>query len=1013
MQLKRETLLVLMAFFWAGLLSAGAQQTDGKLAIANTAQNSSGSGIAAQQDTVEGRVIDSQDEETIPGVNIQIKGTTRGTTTDMEGEYSIAVSPADTLVFSFVGYQKQEVPVDDRNTINVTLRSQAVTGEEMVVVGYGTQNVDDNTGSITSISSDDFNSAGITSPGELFSGKVSGMRVTSNSGAPGAGSTIRIRGGSSLTASNDPLFVIDGVPMEGGSISGMRNPLNTINPNDIESVSVLKDASATAIYGSRASNGVIIITTKKGRKGQDLEVSYNAKFSYETQREQLDVLGADEFRDVIDNRFGEQGTQYLGDANTDWQDQIYENAFSQDHTISFQGSYGNLPFRASFGFTGNEGILRTSENDRLTGSVSLTPTFLDDQLDVQLNLKGMRVANRFANQSAIGAAVSFDPTQPVMADSSGAPYGGYTTWTDTDGNPIPIAISNPVALIEQTRDESTVYRSIGNVQFDYSPVSIPNVTATLKLGYDYSDVSDGETVIPESAAFQYTGPRTSGQFNEYDQRKENELLDFYVEYERDLDALQSSFDITAGYSWEHHYEEGSNYTTNYDRADTTVVDANTSYKTENYLVSFFGRMNYDFKGKYLFTGTLRQDGSSRFSEDNRWGLFPSAALAWQINEEPFMEPVESLSRLKLRLGYGVTGQQRIQQGDYPYLARYTGSEPTARYQFGDEFLRTLRPEGYNANLKWEETTTYNLGLDYGFYDNRLKGTVEAYYRETNDLLNVVPVPAGTNFTNRILSNVGTMEVKGLEFDITGTPIAREEAYLDISFNVTHNVNEITKLTTVDDPGYEGVETGGIAGGTGNTVQIHSTGHPRSAFYVYEQVYDQDGEPVEGAYVDRNGDGMITTDDKYRKGDPAPDVSFGLSSNFQYQNWDASFSARAQIGNQVYNNVQSEYGFYADMQYNQYVRNAPTSIRETQFYEARFHSDHYIEDASFLRMDNVSVGYTFNELLPGETSLRVSGTVRNAFVITEYDGLDPEVSGGIDNQIYPRPRTFIMGLNLNF
>ncbi|WP_212747546.1 SusC/RagA family TonB-linked outer membrane protein [Fodinibius saliphilus] len=967
------------------------------------------------QITVTGTVTDAETQEALPGVNVTVNGmATRGTSTDLDGNYSLKVpSTQDTLTFSFVGYIKQVVPVSGRSTINIQLAPDVQQLQDVVVIGYGTQDKDDNTGSVTAVSAEDFNEGAITSPEELFQGKAAGVTVTSNDGAPGSGATIRIRGGSSLSADNNPLYVVDGVPLDGGNVSGMRNPLNTINPNDIESISILKDASATAIYGSRASNGVVLITTKRGVEGQDFEISYTGKASYHMQSNEVDVLSADEFQTIVEQQHGQTGTQLLGDANTDWQDQIYSNSFSQDHNLSLSGAYKSLPYRLSVGFSGNSGLLETSDMDRFTGSIAVNPTFLDDALKVDLNLKGMQVKNRFANRGAIGSALTFDPTQPVTVDNNA--YGDYFTWTNQNGDPIPIAPANPMALLKQNFNESTVYRSIGNIKVDYALPFVDNLNAVVKAGYDYSDVDDGQNNIIADAAYAYQGPNgANGQRIDYTQKKENELLDFYLKYNKDLESIDSKLDLTAGYSWEHHYEEGSTYATNYNTADTLVVNQDTDYKTEHYLVSFFGRANYTFKDKYLLTATLRQDGTSRFSEDNRWGLFPSAALAWKIHEESFLDDVEEINQLKLRLGYGVTGQQRINQGNYPYLPQYTFSEPTAQYQFGDTFIQTLRPEGYNQNLKWEETTTYNIGLDYGLFDDRLFGSIEAYYRETNDLLNVIPVPAGTNFTNRILSNIGSMEVKGVELNITGRVLSTEDTYLEVGLNASRNVDKITKLTTVNSEDYIGVETGGISGGVGNTVQIHSVGHPRSSFYVYEQVYDENGNPIEGVYVDRNEDGKITAEDKYRYKNPSPDVTLGLSSRFEYKNWDASFSARANIGNYIYNNVASTNTMYSSMYNSQgYLSNAITDIKELQFNNAQFHSDHYVENASFLRMDNISVGYTFGDIFDQVQSMRVSATVQNAFVISNYSGLDPEVFNGIDNNIYPRPRTFILGLSLNF
>ncbi|MEL7834805.1 TonB-dependent receptor [Fodinibius sp. Rm-B-1B1-1] len=966
------------------------------------------------QTSVSGTVIDAETGETLPGVNITVKDMPeRGTATNIDGEFTLNVpSLEETLVFSFVGYVTQEVPLNGQQNIEVSLSPDVQQLEDVVVIGYGTQDVDDNTGSVTAVNASDFNEGAVTNAGELFQGKAAGVNVTSNDGAPGSGTTIRIRGGSSLSASNDPLFVVDGVPLDGESVSGMRNPLNTINPNDIESISILKDASATAIYGSRASNGVILITTKRGSAERGFEASYTGKLSYQTKTKEVDVLSANEFRSTVEENLNPSAQQLLGDANTNWQSQIYDDAISQEHNISFSGAASNVPYRVSLGFNGSNGILKTSSMDRFTGSIAVNPSFLDDDLQVDLNLKGSRVDNRFAERGAINTAITYDPTKPVSVENN---FGNYYAWTGQNGNPISIAPANPMALLEQTKDEATTYRTIGSAKFDYIMPFQENLTATLNLGFDYSDVGDGSIRITDQAAFDYVGEgEPNGTRQSYDQRKENELLDFYLNYKEDLESINSNLDVTAGYSWEHHYEESSNYVTNFNTSDTLVVDEDTDFRTEHYIVSFFGRMNYTFNDKYLLTATLRQDGTSRFAEDERWGLFPSAAVAWKIHEESFLDGFEDLNQLKLRLGYGVTGQQRIGQGDYPYLARYTASESTARYLFGNDFVTTLRPEGYNANLKWEETTTYNVALDYGFFNDRLFGSVEAYHRRTDDLLNVIPVPAGTNFTNRILSNIGTLEVQGLEFNVTGRLISTEDSYLEVGFNASHNVNEITKLTNVESENYIGVETGGISGGVGNTIQIHSEGHPRSSFFVYEQVYDENGNPLDGVYVDRNGDGQITADDKYRYEDPAPDFTFGFSSRFEYKNWDASFSARANVGNYVYNNVASNHTVYEFMYNSQgYLNNAMTDINDYGFSNAQYMSDHYVENASFLRMDNMSVGYSFNNLFDRVKSLRVSGTVQNAFVITNYSGLDPEVFNGIDNEVYPRPRTFILGLSLNF
>lgn len=974
--------------------------------------------IAQTEHRVSGTVTEAGTQTPLPGVNIVVQGQPdRGTATTIDGEYSITVEPDGVLVFTYLGFVRQEVPVDGRETIDVVMQEDIAELEGLVVIGYGVQQRGDNTGSVSTVSSRDFNQGAITSPEDLFQGRSAGVNVTSNSGAPGAGATIRIRGGSSLSASNDPLFVVDGVPLDDGGIAGMRSPLNSINPNDIESITVLKDASAAAIYGSRASNGVIIITTKRGASGQPLQVDYAGRYSYQTNTDRIGVLGADEFRTFVeqgveDGRISAAALNSLGNAQTSWQDEIFRNAFSQDHNISVAGSFRDFPYRVSVGFSGNQGVLRTSSNDRLTASVALTPAFFDDQLNVDLNFRGMRVDNRFAQTGAIGTAIAFDPTQPVHTDND--QFGGYYTWVAGDGSPISIAPANPLALIDQRRDVSTVFRSIGNIKLDYSPNFFRDLTATISAGYDYSDVGDGLVTISEQAAYAFDASGLSGERTNYDQRKENELLDIYFNYDRFLSGLDSQLDLTAGYSWEHHYEEGSTYSTNFDRSQNIRVNTDTQYRTEYYIVSFFGRANYSLMDRYLFTGTLRSDGTSRFAEDNRWGLFPSFAFAWKMHDERFLSNADWLSELKLRLGYGVTGQQRIGQGNYPYLPQYTFSQENARYPFGNQFITTLRPEGYNTNLKWEETTTYNVALDYSFNDEQIFGSLEYFFRQTDDLLNVIPVPAGTNFTNRILSNVGSLEVQGLELDLTTRLLSTEDSFWQVTFNTTYTIDEITRLTTVDDPAFLGVETGGIAGGVGNTAQIHSVGHPRSAFFVFEQVYDSDGNPIEGLYVDRNGDGVINEADKYRYKSPAPDFTFGLSSRYEYRNWDAAFAARTSFGNYVYNNVASDNAVVSQT-YNTtgFLTNPTEFIRSANFTNVQYLSDHYVENASFLRLDNIAVGYRFDDLFNAVSSMRVSATVQNVFTLTEYSGQDPEVFGGIDYNLYPRPRTFVLGLNLNF
>lgn len=966
------------------------------------------SAVLGQQFEITGTVRDATDGTSLPGVNVLVKGTFTGISTDTNGKFAITVGTDDILVFSYVGYLTKEIKPVSGQVLNIALDLDVMAIAEVVTIGYGTIRKEDATGAVAAISTDDFNKGAITSPQELITGKIAGVQVTNGGGAPGEGVTIRIRGGSSLSATNDPLIVIDGVPVDNGGISGMRNPLNTIHPNDIETFTVLKDASATAIFGSRASNGVIIITTKKGKADKAVKVNYEGNISVGTRSGEIEVFTANEFRALINERYASNAnaTDLLGTANTDWQSEIFQIAISHDHNLSFSGGLYGVPYRASVGFSDQSGILKTDELQRITGSIALNPSFFDNHLKVNVNARGMNVNNNFANRGAVGAAVCFDPTQPVY-DESG--YDGYFTWLQTNGSgdPITIATANPVSLIDQRDDESTVNRIIGNVQFDYKFHFFPDLKVNLNLGLDRSE-SEGSVLVPETAGWSFDPVNGGGERTSYTQMKSNELLDFYFTYDKEIPSVMSRINATAGYSWQHFYNEGTSYRTNYN--ETNII-TDSDYKSENYLVSFFGRLNYVLLDKYMFTATLRQDGSSRFSPDTRWGLFPAAAFAWDVAKEPFMGTTV-LNTLKLRLGWGVTGQQDIGQ-NYPYIPRYTMGMENAMYQFGSDFYYTYRPEGYDANIKWEETTTYNIGLDFGFLNNRVTGTVDAYMRETNDLLNFVNVPAGTNLTNMIFTNVGDLINQGIEFTINGKVISTPDMVWELGFNATYNKNEITKLTLTDDPDYPGVATGGISGGVGNNIQIHSVGYPAYSFFVYEQVYDTDGNPIEGLYVDRNGDGQVNDEDKYRLHSASPDYFLGFSSYFSYKDFDFAFSGRASIGNYIYNNNFS--GATYSSLYNSvgYLGNVPTSVQNSNFENPKYFSDYYIHNGSFMRLDNVSVGYNFSEMIPFVSNLRVYGAVQNVLVVTKYEGLDPEVGGGIDNNIYPRPRTFIFGVSVEF
>src|SRR5690554_584746 len=826
---------------------------------------------------VRGTVTDMGGEPIIDA-NILVQGTLTGTVTDFDGNFLLQAPANGVLEISYIGYQPQEISINNQTVINIILQEDTELLDELVVIGYGTVRKDDATGSVVAVDATSINRGLATSPSDLLAGQVAGLSVVSAGGAPGSSSSIRIRGGSSMSASNDPLIVIDGVPVDNAtSISGMADPLSTINTNDIETFTILKDASATAIYGSRASNGVIIITIKRGHSGK-VQVSYNGNVSVSTKTGIVDVMDATTFRDYVVNSFGADSQQAaaLGNSETNWQDEIYRTAVSTDHNLSASGSVGEvLPYRVSVGYTNENGILRTSNLERFTGNINLTPSFFDDQLRVQLNAKGMYITNRFADQGAINSATQFDPTMPIYSTNSN--YGnGYYMSLKSDGTPIDIGLANPLAILEQKHDNSTVYRSIRNMQLDYAFPFLPELRANLNLGYDISK-SDGEVLIDDNSPMSWTWGNYKagwGDNRTYHQYKSNTLLDFYLNYNKDFGAHR--LDAMGGYSWQRFYNETEDtYPYSAAMASETGEEFyrdSYDYSTESYVISFFGRLNYSILDRYLLTLTLRNDGSSRFSPDNKWGLFPSAAFAWKIINEPFMEDADKvMSDLKLRLGYGVTGQQNLGSGDYPWMGRYSYSQAGANYFFGDQMIPLIRPLAYDENLKWEETTTYNAGLDYGFLNNRITGAFDVYYRKTTDLLNTVGIAAGTNFSNQLLTNVGELENKGIEFTITGRPVVSKDWNWNLSYNVTLNQNRITKLTINDDPSYVGVRFGGIDGGTGNNIAIHRIGYPAGSFYVYEQVYDENDKPLEGVYVDQNADGMINEQDLIPYKNPAPDI----------------------------------------------------------------------------------------------------------------------------------------------
>jgi iron complex outermembrane receptor protein len=961
-------------------------------------------GAFAQID-VKGHVKDAQGEPVI-GATVRVVGTQTATVTDFDGNFALKANQGADITVTYVGYQ--EATVKAARNLEITLKEDEAVLNEVVVIGYGTVRKSDATGSVMSVEADQLNKGLATSPADLLQGKTPGVQITTNSGAPGAGSKIRIRGGSSLSASNDPLIVIDGLPISSTEISG-GDVLNTINPNDIESFSILKDASATAIYGSRASNGVILITTKKGKAGSKPRINIDMSGTFKTVAKKVDVLSADAFREFFMQNYGDNADAVaaLGNANTNWQDEIYRNTFAEEINASVTGGYVakegsfKMPYRVSAGFLNNEGNLKTSSMTRGTVGFNLTPTLLNDRLTINLNGKGVFTHNSYADEGAIGAAVKYNPLKPVYNED-----GSYYRW-ESNGAPNTMASLNPVAMLNQQNKNSYVRRFVGNAQFDYKFKFLDGLRANLNLGLDYSTTT-GWNITEKGSEISYHNKieNGTGLWEKYTQLRRDQTLEFYLAYAKDLKEINSRFDVLAGYSWQHFFNKTTNEKVANDGSDVEYPVSKPLFKTESFLISFYGRLNYTFMDRYLFTFTLRDDGTSRF-QNNKWGLFPSAALAWRISEEPFLKDVNWLSNLKLRLGYGITGQQNINQGDYPSIPTYHTNQSGSLYWFGNSVITPITPKGYAAQIKWEETTTYNIGLDFGFARNRINGSIDIYKRKTKDLLNTVPVAAGTNLTNYLLMNVGDMENKGIEGALNVVPIEKKDLRWEIGINVSYNKNEITRLTASDDPKYQGVETGGISGGVGNNIQIQKVGNPLNSFYVFQQVYDEAGKPLQGVYVDRNHDGQITDDDRYVYYKPDADVNIGLNTELSYKKWTLSASLRSSLGNYVYNNVASDAEMKADMWTNNFISNRLASAPYSNFSQAQYKSDYYVRNASFLKLDKVTLAYNIAPWV------RVNFTAQNVFTITNYDGVDPEVGNGIDNNMYPRSRNFIVGASFNF
>jgi len=958
--------------------------------------------IALGQSTVTGTVTEQSSSLPLPGVNVVIKGTATGTATDFDGNYQLAVNNGDILVFSYVGYQALEVTYSGQTTLNVQLIEDAAQLDEIVVIGYGSVKKEDLTGTADLITSEDFNQGPVVSAQQLITGKIAGVSVTSGGGAPGEGQTIRIRGNGSLSLSSNPLIVVDGVPLNDGGVGGTRNPLNLINPNDIESMVVLKDASATAIYGSRAANGVILIQTKKG-KDSEFKFNLNSSMTFSNPVDKVDLLSAGQFTRLITETGDASAIARLGSSKTDWQDQIYVDAVGTDHTFSALGSAWGVPMRASLGYSDQNGILDTDNFKRTTGSISLTPSLLDDHLKIELNARGAYTENRFADRGSIGNAVSFDPTQPVFDVSNPLldKFGGYFSWIDPNtGYQLNLAPSNPLALIKLNNDTADVRRFVGNIKFDYKLHFFSDLTATVNLGYDKSN-SNGRRVT--SDLLPTSNPNFEGSYSLYGQDATNKLFDAYLTYSKSINDLHN---ITAvvGHSYQSFEFDNNDSSRDFNTGITTGGGID---KSKNVLLSYFGRLNYDFDGKYLLTATVRADASSKLNPDDRWGYFPSLAVAWNAHKESFLED-SFLNELKLRVGYGEVGNVNG-LGDYRFLTQYIGSQPSANYQFGTGFLQTYRPEPINEDLRWEVGSTINIGLDYGLFDKRISGSINAYLKETKDLIAFASVDPFTNFGNRVDKNIGDMENKGIEFAINVIPFQTDEFEWSLNYNIAFNDNTITNLP-FDQP------TGGISGGVGNNVQVHTEGETPNSYFVFQQVYDTSGKPIEGAYVDRNGDNLINDEDKFIYKDPYADIIMGLNTNVRFKNWDFAMVTRANLGNYAYDNVASANAYGARATQNNILYNLHSDYLSTGFEnttETNLLSSHFVKEASFFKIDNITLGYRLPEDTFKDVSLRLYGSLQNVATVTNYKGLDPEINGGIDNNFYPRPRTFVMGVNIDF
>ena len=948
-------------------------------------------GAFAQQ-SVSGLITDNSGTP-LPGVNVIIKGTNVGVSSDFDGNYQINVDNGQILVFSYIGYDSVELTVNGANQ-DVKMTESDSELDEVVVIGYGTVRKKDLTGAVDLVTEKNFAKGSVVSPQQLIRGKVAGVSIVSNSGAPGDDSNVLIRGIGSLNLNSNPLYVVDGIPLDSGGVGGSRSPLNAINPADIEAISILKDASATAIYGSRAANGVVLITTKKGKTGE-LKFNFSSRSSSFTPIDFVDVLNATQFKYAVQATGVSDYISRLGSNDTDWQKEIYETARAQNNSFSVSGGLLNMPFRASLGYTDQDGILMGDNFNRMTGSFNIAPSLLDGDLRANVNVRFVRSENDFANRGAIGSAVFFDPTKPVFGSSSN--YGGYYTWLDSTGKKLALSPTNPLALLNLSDDESTVDRIITNLKLDYD-LPIDGLIATVNAGYDNSK---GEGFSSQDKNMPTDAAGFNGSNNMYSNETTNLLFDAYLNYA--LESGKSNLSVTAGHSYQSfEYDNSSTASVEYLNPDGSVnsgSSTNNSFidTSKNVLLSYFGRVNYSFDEKYLLTATLRADASSKLPSSDRWGQFFSAALAWNFYDD-------GVDKLKFRVGFGEVGNVNG-LGDYNFLTRYVSSDSQAKYGFGNSFYSTYRPAPINKNLRWEVGQTTNFGIDFTFSDLKLNGSLNAYVKKTNDLIATAVIDPFTNFGTTIDANIGDMENKGVEFQLNSTLFESDDLKFDINYNVSINDNKITRLDNEQN-------VGGI--GFGAFLQRHETGKSPYSYYVYKQIYDHKGRPIEGSYADLNGDGRINNDDRYFYKDPYADVLMGLSASITYKDFDLSMASRASLGNYSSNRMAAASNENQIWNLGR-LSNVHTSYLDTGFLyfsDKNGVSDHYIQNASFFKLDNVTLGWTVDNVIDNNP-MRLYISADNLLTITEYDGVDPEITGGIDSNFYPRSRAIALGLDINF